>query len=139
MEDDLQEAEIELQRYEDKKFLKRIPADEAERSYPGGTISKLGLVLKTKENGEKKRRIVIDLRRSGGNQKSKLPERLTLPRLGDAVSLMKEIRKRSASSNDVGDESELELALVDVSDAFTVLPVAEAELKHTLAPSTKPG
>eukprot|EP00435_Cladocopium_sp_Y103_P059418 s1398_g21.t1 len=33
----------------------------------------------------------------------------------------------------------MELALVDVSDAFTVLPVAKEELKHTLAPSTKPG
>ena len=29
------------------------------------------------------------------------------------------------------------MALAHVSDAFTVLPVAKAELQHTLAPSTK--
>eukprot|EP00435_Cladocopium_sp_Y103_P065541 s1151_g27.t1 len=51
---------------------------------------------------------------------------------------MKEVRKRSASAGDP-DDCEMELALVDVSDAFTVLPVAKEELKHTLAPSTRPG
>ena len=94
--------------------------------------------MKTKENGEKKRRIVIDLRRSGGNLKSRLPERLVLPRLSDALELMKEIRKRSASSEDREDETELEIALVDVADAFTTLPVAAEELGHTMAPSTRP-
>eukprot|EP00439_Symbiodinium_sp_Y106_P055731 s5626_g7.t1 len=52
-----------------------------------GTVSKLGLILKEKEDGTMKRRIIIDLRRSGGNSKSALPERLTLPRPVDAVRM----------------------------------------------------
>ena len=52
---------------------------------------------------------------------------------------MKEIRKRSASSGGQEDDTELEIALVDVADAFTTLPVAEEELGHTMAPSTRPG
>jgi len=138
IEDDIEEADIELKRYEDLGYLKRIDVATAGEVYKGGTISKLGLVLKTKENGEKKRRIVIDLRRSGGNGKSFLPERLVLPRLTDAVKMIREIRKRANSTGESKEEVELELALVDVSDAFTVLPVHRDELKHTLTPSTKP-
>ena len=139
VEDDVTEAEIELARYESLGYLRRVDAKTAEDVYRGGTISRLGLVLKTKESGEKKRRIVIDLRRSGGNSKSKLPERLVLPRLTDAAKMMKEIRKRGQKPEDTGKDLELEIALVDVRDAFTVLPVAKEELKHTLAPSTKEG
>ena len=139
VEDDVAEAEIELNRYENLGYLRRIDAKTAEEVYRGGTISRLGLVLKTKKSGEKKRRIVIDLRRSGGNSKSRLPERLVLPRLTDAVRMMKEIRKRGHKPEDSGKDLELEITLVDVSDAFTVLPVAKEELKHTLAPSTKEG
>lgn len=122
--------------------MKRVPLKEAEREFSGGTVSRLGLVLKIKDDGQKKRRILdpdIDLRRSGGNAKSVLPEKLVLPRLTDGVKLIKEIRKRSTQASDRAGEDEMELALVDVSDAFTVLPVAKAELKHTMAPSTKEG
>eukprot|EP00435_Cladocopium_sp_Y103_P025722 s2922_g6.t1 len=138
VEEELDHAKAELQRYEDLRYLKRIGKETAEQDYQNGTISRLGLVLKTKESGEVKRRIVIDLRRSGGNLKSKLPEKLVLPRLVDAIKLMKEIRKRSTTASDPEGEDEVELALVDVQDAFTVLPVAKQEQKHALAPSTTP-
>eukprot|EP00435_Cladocopium_sp_Y103_P058029 s1426_g20.t1 len=137
VEEELDEARTELSRYEKEGYLRRLTIQEAEQQYGGGTVSRLGLVLKVKENGEKKRRIVIDLRRSGGNAKSRLPERLVLPRLVDAVNLLKEVKKRSACFP-VGDNG-LEFALVDIHDAFTVLPVAKEELRHTLAPSTEPG
>lgn len=139
VEEDLEEANIELDRYATLGYMKRVPLKEAEREFSGGTVSRLGLVLKIKDDGQKKRRIVIDLRRSGGNAKSVLPEKLVLPRLTDGVKLIKEIRKRSTQASDPAGEHEMELALVDVSDAFTVLPVAKAELKHTMAPSTKEG
>ena len=130
---------IELQRYEKHNFLKRISQDEAKKLYPDGTVSRLGLVTKQKEGGEVKRRVVIDLRRSGGNAKSKLPERLVLPRLTDAIKLFKDIRRRSNGLAEKSEVNVLEFALVDISDAFTVLPVAEEELKHTLTPSGFPG
>eukprot|EP00435_Cladocopium_sp_Y103_P039809 s2729_g10.t1 len=130
VEEELDHAKAELQRYEDLRYLKRIGKETAEQDYQNGTISRLGLVLKTKESGEVKRRIVIDLRRSGGNLKSKLPEKLVLPRLVDAIKLMKEIRKRSTTASDPEGEDEVELALVDVQDAFTVLPVSKQEQKR---------
>ena len=93
VEDELEDANVELDRYEQKGYLERISLQKAEELCKGGTVSKLGLVLKVKENGEKKRRIVIDLRRSGGNSKSLLPERRVLPRLTDAVKLIKEVKE----------------------------------------------
>lgn len=139
VEEDVEGTNIELQRYEKHNFLKRISQDEAKKLYPDGTVSRLGLVTKQKEGGEVKRRVVIDLRRSGGNAKSKLPERLVLPRLTDAIKLFKDIRRRSNGLAEKSEVNVLEFALVDISDAFTVLPVAEEELKHTLTPSTVEG
>ena len=139
VEEDVEGTNIELQRYEKHNFLKRISQDEAKKLYPDGTVSRLGLVTKQKEGGEVKRRVVIDLRRSGGNAKSKLPERLVLPRLTDAIKLFKDIRRRSNGLAEKSEVNVLEFALVDISDAFTVLPVAEEELKHTLTPSTAEG
>eukprot|EP00435_Cladocopium_sp_Y103_P074084 s120_g46.t1 len=139
VEDELDHANVELERYATLKYLKKVTLGEAETKYPNSTVSRLGLVLKTKESGEVKRRIVIDLRRSGGNQKSRLPERLVLPRLVDALKLMKEVRKRSTTASDPEGEDEVERALVDVQDAFTVLPLHKQEHKHALAPSTTEG
>lgn len=93
VEEDLEEANIELDRYATLGYMKRVPLKEAEREFSGGTVSRLGLVLKIKDDGQKKRRIVIDLRRSGGNAKSVLPEKLVLPRLTDGVKLIKESGK----------------------------------------------
>ena len=139
VDEDLEGAEMELQRYEEANYMRRVPLEEAQRAYAGGTTSRLGLVTKTKESGEVKRRIVIDLRRSGGNQLSELPERLVLPRAIDAIKMMKDIRKRADRAVESVETNVLELAVVDIQDAFTVLPVAKAELRHTLAPSTREG
>ena len=90
----------------------------------------MGLIIKTKDNGEVKRRLVLDTRRSGGNAKSRLPERLVLPRPLDVVKLLKHMHRDPREEN-----CGTEFALVDVADAFTTLPVAPAEWKHTMAPS----
>jgi len=73
----------------ERKFCMAILRSEAQEKYQGGTISKMGLILKTKDNGEVKRRLVLDMRRSGGNAKSRLPERLTLPRPLDVIKLLR--------------------------------------------------
>ena len=39
-------------------YMKRVPLKEAEREFSGGTVSRLGLVLKIKDDGQKKRRIL---------------------------------------------------------------------------------
>ena len=80
VETNKEDAEIELKRYENLGFLQRWPKERALQEFQGGTISRLGLVVKLKPDNTKKLRIVIDLRPSGGNAKSTLPERLVLPR-----------------------------------------------------------
>ena len=88
-----------------------------------------------------KRRIIIDLRRSGGNSKSALPERLTLPRPVDAVrmatfqceeeaALKGKYYKFGWDQEDWARES----VVIDVSDASMHLAVAEEELAHCMAP-----
>ena len=91
-------AEIELRRYEEKGYMRRLPRQELLEKFPNGTISRLALILKVKENLEVKRRVVIDLRRSRGNAKARLPEKLVLPRPDDAVRMVREIRLRSSTS-----------------------------------------
>ena len=56
VEDNKADAEIEIQRYEKEGYVRRIEKEKGLKLYPGGTISRLGLVLKMKESGEKKRR-----------------------------------------------------------------------------------
>lgn len=132
-----EDGEIELKRYEELKYLRRIPKEVARKEMKGGTVSRLGLIVKLKDSGEKKRRVVIDLKRSGGNSLSRLPEKLTLPRVTDAVQLMKEMRRLTTAEEEADTTWSTELAVVDVSDAFTVLPVKAREQKHCLAPSPR--
>ena len=132
MEENQEDAMLEIQRYEKEGYVQRLPKSEGLSRYANGTISRLGLVLKVKENGEKKRRVVIDLRRSGGNNKSKLPEKLVLPRPCDIIRMLKEMNEKrphkSAAEN-------FEFAVVDIADAFTTLPLHPLEHKHAVAPS----
>eukprot|EP00434_Breviolum_minutum_P034288 symbB.v1.2.030341.t1/scaffold3410.1/size62789/2 len=136
VEDNKADAEIEIQRYEKEGYVRRIEKEKALKLYPGGTISRLGLVLKMKESGEKKRRVVIDLRRSGGNSKSSLPEKLVLPRPVDVVRMLKEMNSKWP---DKGQDIGVEFAVVDVMDAFTTLPLHREEHRHALSPSTRDG
>ena len=124
------DAEIELNRYKERKFCVAIKRREALERYEGGTVSRMGLILKAKESGEIKRRLVLDMRRSGGNSKSRLPERLTLPRPRDVIQLLRHMHEVPREPS-----CDTEFALVDVADAFTTLPVAPAEWKHAMAPS----
>ena len=43
----------------------------------------MAFIQKTKDDGKVKNRIVVDMRRSGGNSRSQVPERLVLPRVTD--------------------------------------------------------
>ncbi|CAE7256557.1 unnamed protein product [Symbiodinium sp. CCMP2592] len=140
------EADIELNRYEREGYLRRISVSEAKRRYGAGTISKLGLILKTKQDGSLKRRIVIDLKRSTGNKKAKLRERLTLPRPRDVIKMVKFQHKKKSSLKtkykrhgwDTEDWAK-EWVIIDVHDAFMHLAVHPDEIKHCMAPSPQEG
>ena len=132
-------AEEELSRLEKMGYMFRESKEEIERSYGHGTISKLGLILKQKEDGSLKKRLVIDLRRSRGNSKAKLPEKLVLPRPLDAVEMLRDLRQGHpglVTADETQNRWGLEMALVDVSDAFMSLAVHRQEWPHTVTPTT---
>ena len=130
-----EDAKIEIDRLMDRGYAVKARKGEVERAgFKGTTISKLGLIVKTKEGGAKKRRIIIDLRRSGGNRKAVLPERLILPRPTDAIAMVRRMHASKAELVRPQDKT-LELVMIDVSDAYMHLAVAEEEKGHCLAPA----
>ena len=78
-------------------------------------VNRLGCVVKTKANGDIKARLVTDLRRSGGNGRCKIRERIVLPRVLDLVhSALRMLREWGCTSF-------LDLVALDFSDAFHTL------------------
>ena len=132
--DNEDEAKIELQRYREAGFLRDVPKDEVRNNMKGGTISRLGLILKQKPGGGVKRRIILDLRRSGGNRKAHLPEKLVLPRPAEALEMARNIYELRRPHG-YGEGYAREFVVIDISDAFMALGVHHRELEHTLAPA----
>lgn len=73
------EAKIEIERNISKGFVLRMSWDEAAERFGAGTCSKLALILKEKPDGSTKRRLILDMKRSGGNDRASIPERIVLP------------------------------------------------------------
>ena len=116
VEEDKEEAKIELDRYHQAGYTRYYTENEVKEHFSAGTISRLGLIVKVKESGVKKRRIILDLRRSGGNATATLPEKLVLPRPRDAIEMFRNLHGRERGSGD------MELVVIDISDAFMALP-----------------
>ena len=91
------EATIEVDRYVHKGFVKVLPLETIHERFPEGTASRLALILKQKADGSTKRRIVIDMRRSKGNERARVGERIILPRAQDIVTSLRVMRARSKS------------------------------------------
>ena len=138
VEDNKTLAHEELTRYKENKYLHTLSASEAEEMFPRRTVSKLGLILKQKEDGSVKKRIIVDMRRSHGNQKAHLPERLVLPRPLDVITMTRDIHEPAAHSR-MPKESYwgCEYVLIDVTDAFMSFAVHREEWGHCLAPFPK--
>ena len=56
----------------DTSIRERLSKSEAQERFGSGTVSKLALVTKEKGDGSIKRRIIIDLLRSGGNSRARV-------------------------------------------------------------------
>ena len=50
-----------------------------------GTVSRMALIQEVKDDGRVKNRVIVDMLRSGGNSRARVPERLGLPRVADVV------------------------------------------------------
>lgn len=83
--DEPEHARAELGRLVSEGLAVVLPTNKASALHQRGTVSKLALLVKPKEDGSVKSRIIIDLLRSGGNARCKVPERIVLPRVADVV------------------------------------------------------
>ena len=141
-------AYAEVQRYLQKGFCIELSEEEVRQQFPVGTVSKLALIIKTKEDGTIKRRVIIDLLRSGGNSRCRIRERIVLPRIQDVLDSLRYLRENRfglilrAQKEDWDDQDqcdEVELVSADLSDAYCHLAVHENELGNCVAPSVNPG
>ena len=137
-----QEADEEMQRLIDKGFVKKLTVEEAEIAFGRTALSRLGLIVKDKPDGSKKRRVIVDARRSGANQRARCPERIVLPRPEDVHFMLRSMkegepdllayyRNESMSTADWG----AEFVAADLTDAFCHYPVSERELQQCLSPA----
>ena len=141
-----EEAKLEIDRNIAKGFVVRMTWDEVERRFGKGTCSRMALLLKEKPDGTTKRRIILDMRRSGGNSRAKVRERIILPRLGDVVDMVKNLKSRESelfeqlAAGGVDkvrlnhEVKQREFVLVDLADAFCHFSVANEELRHCVTP-----
>lgn len=91
MQDDAEGARQELDRLVSRGFAAYLTKGEARQHFHRAILSKLALITKAKDSGVKKLRIIIDLLRSGGNDRARVPERIILPRISDVVGSLREL------------------------------------------------
>jgi hypothetical protein len=116
--------------------------EEAERVFEKPVVSKLGLIVKEKQDGTKKRRVIVDALRSGANQQAACPERIVLPRPDDVQRMLEDMKSSEPQLKawyraQDQDQSEwaAELVAADFTDAFTHFPVAPQELQQCISPA----
>ena len=136
MQDDPEGARQELDRLVERGFAVYLTKAEAREHFHRATLSRLALITKIKDTGVKKLRIIIDLLRSGGNARSRVPERIVLPRVSDVVASLRELFRKKEANDNTGDW-EIELISADLSDAYMHFGVHPDELQNCLAPGLK--
>ena len=129
-------------------FAVVLPTNKANSTRKHGSVSKLALLVKEKDDGSVKRRIIIDLLRSGGNARCRVPERTVLPRVVDVVDSFRYLWKtRDRMAIKARDEEwvldderpdggiyDFEMITADLSDAYCHLPVHPEEHANCLSP-----
>ena len=143
--EDLEGSIAEIDRLVSKGFAVEMSKQEAEQVFGTGTISKMALLTKVKDSGAIKRRLIVDMLRSGGNSRARVPERIILPRLCDVVGSLQElwacrdeVEAEAIWQNDPEDDC-IEIVGADLADAFCHFGICEAERRNCLAPSPREG
>jgi len=115
------DAWAEIQRIRDKKWIKQFDTLEEMVTYLGDDpiLSKFGMVVKVRFDKVKKR-LILDSKKSGVSAAASKLERVILPRLLDAAL---DILHLLATGKEV------EVMVLDFSDAFWLLPLAPEERK----------
>jgi len=109
--------------------------------FGSGTISRMALIQKQKDDGRVKNRLGVDMLRSGGNARATVTERLVLPRVIDVLEAARRLykhheafvalaQKEGWATEDQQQMSEWELVGADLQDAFCHFPVAKEEVSN---------
>ena len=128
--ENINDAKEEVKRVIDLGYAVKLTRDEANTHFSRGTVSKLAIIVKTRASGSKKRRLIIDLRRSGGNSKAKLKEKIILSKAMDAVETIRAMRHLhpTVTMEEKRNRWERELVLIDIQDAFPHLAAARQRI-----------
>ena len=133
------EAKVEIEGIIRRGFVVRMAWEDVERRFGKGTCSKMALLWK------EKCRLILDMRRSGGNSRAMVRERIVLPRLCDVVTMVKDLKRREneffqqlvksgvPQLKASGEVKQKEFVLV-LADAFCHFAVADEELCHCVTP-----
>ena len=139
-----EDAAIEVERLVEANFAKVINKQRAVEKFGEGTVSRIALLVKQKEDLTVKRRIIVDMRRSGGNDRATCPERIILPRIQDVTKMGQDMARRCTEVEEATrnyrenqrdkDPVVAQLIAFDLKDAFCHFGLCKEELKHSLAP-----
>ena len=105
----------------EKGYLEWAPSKEGFEASLGKLILSKVAVIRTVKAGREKFRLIHDLRRSGVNERARIPERCVLPRLRDAVETMLKAARAQP------DPARLRVVVIDFTDAFKQLIVHPSE------------
>ena len=122
-EDNKEDSKEELARLEKEGHLEVIgPWAKVIERWPDAIGTKLATLVKAREDGTRKIRFIVDMRRSGVNALAEAGERIVLPRGSDFV---KDLLDLVSTHND-----QVEIFTADFQDAFLNLSISEEERGH---------
>ena len=130
-EENREESGKEMERLIKENHLEVVGSwEEVKSRWPDAMATRIATLVKAREDGSKKVRFIVDMRRSGVNALSTAGERIVLPRGSDLVRDLMDLMEHH--------DQNVEIMTADFSDAFLNLGIAEAERGHAVV-LVKPG
>ena len=103
---------------------------DVQERWPDAMATRIATLVKAREDGSKKIRFIVDMRRSGVNALSIAGERIVLPRGSDLIRDLMDLMEYHGRN--------VEIMTADFSDAFLNLAISEKERGHAVI-LVKPG
>ena len=117
----------ELERLTSAGFMTKVGSwTELVRELGDVVVNKMACIIKEKEDGTVKLRLITDMLRSRVNEFVKLNERLVLPRICDALEAALSLLELAQSNA----EDDVEMMVSDFADAFHSMGVHPSERRH---------
>ena len=118
------EAAEQIRQYADRGWLQETSYAKLQREFGNDfTVSDFCVVVKEKQ-GKIKRRLILDLNKSGMSRRTRKTHRVVLPRLSDLVNDVLHLLSTRTENQGV------EILVLDFTDAYWQIPLAEQERRH---------